>query len=215
MKKIIITILLLSLTGCVRQESLGAKESILKGIDDNVIAIDKIDTKDGELKIENTDDNTDETFIIKSDKARYSLSDNKLDVILGITNTRDAEFGVIKLKYSIDEKIVFAGTYSTKTEIKIIENYQDVEVACPTKSASSTCYTNELVSTTSKEIIVDSWTSINLAKASDKTSILQKETIGKYDANEIRFYFPKGTTFIKITLEAISTLTFKDEFYLD
>ena len=124
MRKLLITILLLLLTGCSQNVSINERDNILGGIDEKVVPIDSIATTEGELEIKNTDDNTDETFIIKSDKAKYALSNNKLDVILSITNTREAEYGVIKLKYSQDERIVFAGTYTPITETKIIENFR-------------------------------------------------------------------------------------------
>ena len=198
-----------------KQVIVSDRDAILVSVDSRVTAIDKIKVAGLDLDVKNTDDNTDETFIIASDKKKYSISDGKVSVILGITNLRDDEYGSIKLKYSKGEKIVSASSYSTTVENKIVYNYEDVETPCASRSASSTCYTNKLVSTSSEEVIIDVWTKIPLKVRTDKTSLLSKETIGKYDNNEIRYLFKKGTTFIKIELSAVSTLTFKDEFYVE
>jgi hypothetical protein len=172
---------------------------------ESVIPIDRT----AEVKVAYTDDNTGETFIIKSDQEFYG--GKEFEVILGVTNLRDGEWGTLKLK-SVKEKIVSVSKYVSVASTIDIPIYSDKETKCPPESASSTCYIKIQTGTTTKEVVLDTWEKITLTEGTIKTSLLQKETLGVYDDNEVRYFFPKGTTFLKLTL---SSPNLKDEFYIE
>lgn len=209
MKKLL-TILTLSLllTGCATDE-----EKILGGIDSSVVAIDKISTLKGELKVDNTDDNTNETFIIKSDKKVYSGTGD-IDVILSVTNLRDDEWGSLKLKFSEDEYINSISKYVPVEDTIDTPVISKIEINCPAKASTTTCY-ETTQSTTTQTVIRDTWESVKTTSLTPQISLLQKQTKGDYDSKEARYLFPKGTTFFKVNIKFVSRINYKDEFFIE
>ena len=212
MKYITLLIAILFITGCSQQ--LGSDLVIKNLIDKKVIPINKIHTSKGELKVENTDENENETFIIKSDKNSYS-GDGNIDVIVSVTNLRKDEVGTLKLKYSKGEKIKSVSKYIPVNSTREVPIYSDVEVKCGLKASSTPCYKNIQTATTTEDYILDTWESIGLKDKIEKTNILKKETKGKYDDKDIEYLFPKGTTFLKVNIEYENKLGFEDKFYIE
>ena len=218
MKKLLITILLLGLTGCSLQPPLGAdlstsKESILSTRDISVIPVDKIAIGEKELGVDNADENSEETFIIKSDSKMYS-GDNNFDMIIGVTNIRDDEWGTLKLKFAKNETINSVKKYIPINKSISVQEQIEVETKCPTKSASTTCYKMGLATTT-KTITSDSWEDISLIDNTSKSSIIQKSTSGSYANKEVKYLFPKGTTFLKVNISYERSLAGVDEFFIE
>ena len=186
----------------------------LSGSQDVVVPIDKIHTTRGEIKIENTDENKNETFIIKSDKKSYGGNGN-FNAIISVTNLREEEEGNLKLIYSKGEILNSVKKYIPVDKTIDVPIYSDVEVECELKASTTPCYEMIQTGTEKKDIIIDSWEDIKLENKTNKNNSLKKETKGKYDNKEIKCLFPKGTTFLKINIGYDSGLNFEDKFYIE
>lgn len=188
-------------------------EIVLSKVDTKVIPVDKIHTSEGEIKVENTDDNSNETFVIKSDKEVYS--GGNFDMIISVTNLREDEEGTLKLVYSKGETLNSVSRYIPVNSTIDVPIYSDVEISCPKKATSTPCYENTQTGTETQNIIIDSWENIVLKDKTTKSNLLKKETTGEYDDKEIKYLFPKGTTFLKLNISYEDTATFRDKFYIE
>ena len=208
MRKIVIILVMLLMSGCSNQ-NVGGGEIVEKK---QIIPIDKLNTENGEISINNQDNNINETFIIKSDLERYYGDNGNVDIILAVTNLKEDEYGYINLKYSKGEKINSISTYDNIKEITTVPEYEKIEVDCEYIS-TTTCYENVFVKMVEKEIIIDKWTPIELINKETRYNILKKISVGEYDKKEGKILFKEGTTFLKINVS--HPLKVMDKFYVE
>lgn len=192
------------------------KKLILGSIDSTVKPIDTIETSDGLINIKNTDDNTNETFIIKSDKDSYYGSDGNFDMVIAVTNLREDEWGTLKLKYSNGERINSVSKYTPVPSTEDIPIYADTQIACK-MATSGPCFSHIQTGTTTEDTTIDTWEDVPLESQIVKTNVLQKATAGIYDSKDVRYLFPKGTTVLKLNIshKLETTLFHNDEFFIE
>lgn|SRR3990167_1356308 len=178
-----------------------------------VIPIDKIDTTRGEIKMEYTDDNTDETFVLKTDKAKYG-GNNNYDVYLAVTNLRNDEFGVLNLVSSTGQTIKDVSVYFPTNSTVDEPVFSNLQINCQ-QATSTDCYEKVQTGTTTKNVVIDNWQTITKRQRTIQNNFFKKTIKGEYADEEIIYLFKKGTTFLKMNIDYQDKLGFRDEFYLE
>lgn len=160
-------------------------------------ASEKIETANGPIQFLHSDENANETFIIKTDRKIYSGWDSAenrdVDIYFSVENLRPAENGYIKFLLTEKERLVFIEKYTPVAGTKSVPETKIVD--CPKDNSSTVCWETIFVE---QPAIIDSWTKLDLENNFSIKNPLKKETpIENLDSKLTNFYFPNGTTFFK------------------
>jgi hypothetical protein len=199
-KRLLITILLLGLTGCSQPNSILNQNFGSTILSNNGITVN------------NTDENNNETLIIKTDKDTYS-GFGSADVIYSITNNGDKDENV-KIQFlfsdnnkSVSESFVLNGTkIETRTEENIA--WEDKEIISYATSTITTATTTKgklyeirniikekkVLSSKNIEEQVPNWDNLSLSEFVAVSS-LKRKNVNNYVADkEIRVLIKSGET---------------------